>query len=463
MINSSSGLDAYNLGEDVSALKIPPNLSAVPSSICSSFLEGFDGVTDWSVPGINLDCYVSSNCNSASSSMKTFVPKALRTFPFTDKGCLDEKSSSCQMLTSSDAPQGLKNDIKLKIKTISRGNETHSLKPNYDTNNYIPLLLPDGINNGKDNHNVAYDNLENTKFLPMTQSFSLMDQYRNGAPNNASVRSHQTNLNPQNYSGLTTFRQHQNTAKRNGRKKTTHLKKETQVPRSTRKRKTNIRYFFTPGKEAKFSFPIKMNISNKIETPQKCFNDDQQGLTEKVEARGLCLKYDNNKRNDINNNINENKGDCSILYDREKISFEIENSGPRNGNGTTNDIVSKRALREQMLPQEVRVKRRRAANARERKRVNKITDAFERLREHVPNLIKERKLSKFETLQMAMAYIDALDQGLNLSESGEETSTAAAAARARVIVAQSSAKWRLQRWLENKLGVTQKISTDFIT
>ena len=122
-----------------------------------------------------------------------------------------------------------------------------------------------------------------------------------------------------------------------------------------------------------------------------------------------------------------------------------------------NEMVSKRSMREKMLPTEIRVKRRRAANARERKRVNKITDAFERLREHVPNLIKDRKLSKFETLQMAMAYIDALDKGLRLkgSELEKETHTASsAAARARVIVAQSSAKWRLQRWLENKLGIS---------
>ena len=76
---------------------------------------------------------------------------------------------------------------------------------------------------------------------------------------------------------------------------------------------------------------------------------------------------------------------------------------PHYASNNLNEMVSKRSMREKMLPTEIRVKRRRAANARERKRVNKITDAFERLREHVPNLIKDRKLSKFETLQMAMA------------------------------------------------------------
>ena len=57
---------------------------------------------------------------------------------------------------------------------------------------------------------------------------------------------------------------------------------------------------------------------------------------------------------------------------------------------------------------EVVKKRRLAANARERRRMNSLNDAFERLREVVPSLGSDRKLSKFETLQMAQTYIGAL-------------------------------------------------------
>ena len=57
---------------------------------------------------------------------------------------------------------------------------------------------------------------------------------------------------------------------------------------------------------------------------------------------------------------------------------------------------------------EVVKKRRLAANARERRRMNSLNDAFERLREVVPALGSDRKLSKFETLQMAQTYIGAL-------------------------------------------------------
>jgi hypothetical protein len=57
---------------------------------------------------------------------------------------------------------------------------------------------------------------------------------------------------------------------------------------------------------------------------------------------------------------------------------------------------------------EVMKKRRLAANARERRRMNSLNDAFDRLRDVVPSLGNDRKLSKFETLQMAQTYIAAL-------------------------------------------------------
>lgn len=60
-------------------------------------------------------------------------------------------------------------------------------------------------------------------------------------------------------------------------------------------------------------------------------------------------------------------------------------------------------------------KRRLAANARERRRMNLLNEAFERLREVVPSLDAEQKLSKFETLQMAQTYISALTELLDRS------------------------------------------------
>ena len=40
--------------------------------------------------------------------------------------------------------------------------------------------------------------------------------------------------------------------------------------------------------------------------------------------------------------------------------------------------------------------------------MNGLNDAFDRLREHIPSLGSDHKLSKFETLQMAQTYIGAL-------------------------------------------------------
>merc|ERR1719336_57034 len=61
--------------------------------------------------------------------------------------------------------------------------------------------------------------------------------------------------------------------------------------------------------------------------------------------------------------------------------------------------------------------RRDAANARERKRMNGLNDAFERLREVVPNLNSEQKMSKIETLLMAQTYIRALAKLIETEDS----------------------------------------------
>lgn len=58
-------------------------------------------------------------------------------------------------------------------------------------------------------------------------------------------------------------------------------------------------------------------------------------------------------------------------------------------------------------------KRRVAANARERRRMHSLNIAFDRLREVVPSMGDDRKLSKFETLQMAQSYIVALTELLD--------------------------------------------------
>ncbi|KAI6205257.1 BHLH domain-containing protein [Aphelenchoides besseyi] len=57
--------------------------------------------------------------------------------------------------------------------------------------------------------------------------------------------------------------------------------------------------------------------------------------------------------------------------------------------------------------------RREAANARERKRMNSLNSAFDQLRTVLPTTDQGRRLSKYETLQMAQHYIDVLNHLLN--------------------------------------------------
>lgn len=70
-----------------------------------------------------------------------------------------------------------------------------------------------------------------------------------------------------------------------------------------------------------------------------------------------------------------------------------------------------------------RKRRRLAANARERRRMYNLNEAFDRLRGVVPAADDDRKLSKYETLQMAQTYIDAL---YRLLDAGQQHPTAAA-------------------------------------
>ncbi|XP_013772920.1 neurogenin-2-like [Limulus polyphemus] len=70
---------------------------------------------------------------------------------------------------------------------------------------------------------------------------------------------------------------------------------------------------------------------------------------------------------------------------------------------------SKRQSSEKPIPTPTVLKNRRlAANARERRRMHSLNVAFDRLREVVPSIGEDRKLSKYETLQMAQSYISAL-------------------------------------------------------
>jgi hypothetical protein len=99
--------------------------------------------------------------------------------------------------------------------------------------------------------------------------------------------------------------------------------------------------------------------------------------------------------------------DSPVMSPCKRVRVNFQQQGDRRGI-TPGHKVRSVAQQSSSSGVEVMKKRRLAANARERRRMNSLNDAFDRLRDVVPSLGNDRKLSKFETLQMAQTYIAAL-------------------------------------------------------
>ncbi|XP_036978178.1 achaete-scute homolog 4 [Acanthopagrus latus] len=72
----------------------------------------------------------------------------------------------------------------------------------------------------------------------------------------------------------------------------------------------------------------------------------------------------------------------------------------------------------------------RKRNERERHRVRCVNEGYARLREHLPQELEDKRLSKVETLRAAIDYIKHLQRLLDLNASGMEVSLGDARNRA---------------------------------
>ncbi|XP_076049806.1 48 related 1 [Oratosquilla oratoria] len=72
---------------------------------------------------------------------------------------------------------------------------------------------------------------------------------------------------------------------------------------------------------------------------------------------------------------------------------------------TSLQVMRRKKKRKCLMAQ---LQQRQAANMRERKRMQSINDAFEGLRAHIPTLPYEKRLSKVDTLRLAIGYISFL-------------------------------------------------------
>lgn len=72
------------------------------------------------------------------------------------------------------------------------------------------------------------------------------------------------------------------------------------------------------------------------------------------------------------------------------------------------------------------VAQRRAANIRERRRMYNLNTAFDKLRKKVPTFAYEKRLSRIETLRLAIMYISFMSELVDKTNSSTSTSTSSA-------------------------------------
>lgn len=89
------------------------------------------------------------------------------------------------------------------------------------------------------------------------------------------------------------------------------------------------------------------------------------------------------------------------------ISSKSKSSSSSSGSGRSS---TRKTRSGRDVSEGIRKKRRLAANARERRRMDNLNKAFDRLRAVLPQLNDDKKLSKYDTLQMAQTYITTLDE-----------------------------------------------------
>ncbi|KAB0798651.1 hypothetical protein PPYR_09644 [Photinus pyralis] len=119
----------------------------------------------------------------------------------------------------------------------------------------------------------------------------------------------------------------------------------------------------------------------------------------------------NNNNNTSGSSSSTNSGDLFLYDDNSSDSVGSAysfNSDQENTSSGSKDRLH-RHRRRSKCPQQ-QIQQRQAANLRERKRMQSINDAFEGLRAHIPTLPYEKRLSKVDTLKLAIGYINFLSE-----------------------------------------------------
>ena len=92
----------------------------------------------------------------------------------------------------------------------------------------------------------------------------------------------------------------------------------------------------------------------------------------------------------------------------QKTDSNLSSNASRSTKPSPSKVRKAKFKRPSHVPETVKRLRRLAANARERRRMDSLNSAFDRLRSVLPQLRNEEKLSKYDSLQMAQTYIATL-------------------------------------------------------
>ncbi|KAK0088844.1 hypothetical protein PV325_010441 [Microctonus aethiopoides] len=138
-------------------------------------------------------------------------------------------------------------------------------------------------------------------------------------------------------------------------------------------------------------------------------DDDDDDEDNDIEVEGSVNDEGEDNRIDekLSSRRSVTSNSSSLISDRTEMDLESDGgSGGISGDGISDNGDPRR--RGKYVSSTVVKKRRLAANARERRRMQNLNKAFDRLRTYLPSLGNDRQLSKYETLQMAQSYITAL-------------------------------------------------------
>ncbi|XP_060533677.1 protein Fer3-like [Cylas formicarius] len=95
-----------------------------------------------------------------------------------------------------------------------------------------------------------------------------------------------------------------------------------------------------------------------------------------------------------------------LVWPRQQCGGLVSNRMGRNGSGSSQS--SKKPRRRVAT-----IAQRRAANIRERRRMFNLNEAFDKLRRKVPTFAYEKRLSRIETLRLAITYISFMTELLH--------------------------------------------------